>query len=293
MKYNQLNIITALSLIITILLGSCNTPTNKGDHITVSILPQKYLVDKLMGDSISVNVLIPPGSSPATYSPSPLQIKSLSSSKVYLRIGHIGFEQAWMDRIIDLNPNLKISDTSTGIDFIRGEDHVHGDHVHKGGIDPHVWTSPKTMLQVLENTTAALIKSFPKQEASIRKNNLELKGTIQAINEQYIQKCDSFKNKSFYIFHPAYTYLAQNYGLNQISIEHKGKEPSAQWIKKLIDNGEQLNIKAIFIQEEFDKRNAEIIASELNVPVIQVNPLSLEWDSEMTDLLTKLEGALN
>jgi len=280
-------------VLVTIsVLTSCISKQKSPSGITVSILPQKYVVDNLMDGTVPVNVLIPAGSSPATYSPSPAKIKGLGESKLYLKIGHIGFEQAWTGKISEINPNLVITDTSNGISFIRGEDYVHGDHVHKGGIDPHIWTSPKTMLTVIKNTQVALSKEFPEQKTNITKNAQVLIEKIKKLDLEFEERCNSFTQKSFYIFHPAYTYLARDYGLKQISIEHKGKEPSAQWLKTLIDNGRENNIKAIFIQEEFDKRNAEIIAKELNIPAIQVNPLSLNWEKEMKNTLSKLENAL-
>lgn len=278
--------------IITLSIFSCKQQVNKATSISVSILPQKYIIEKLLGPSTLINVLIPKGSSPATYSPTPIQIKNLSQSEIYLRIGHIGFEQAWTDRISEINPDLKIIDTSEGISFIRGEDHVHGDHVHKGGIDPHIWTSPKTMLIVLENTKKALLENFPDKKETILSESTKLKALIESIDKEFMNKCNSFASKKFYIFHPAYTYMARDYALEQISIEHKGKEPSAQWIRKLIDNGRAQNIKAIFIQEEFDIRNAELIANELNIPIVQVKPLAEQWDLEMRNVLSKLEKAL-
>ncbi|WP_430932849.1 metal ABC transporter solute-binding protein, Zn/Mn family [Saccharicrinis sp. 156] len=293
MKYYSRTIVNAAVITLIIFcIASCQSKPISKNNISVSILPQKYLVEQLLGDSTPVNVMIPKGASPATYSPSPSQIKNLSQSLLYLKIGHIGFEQAWTKRIAEINPDLKIEDTSKGIALIRDEDHVHGDHIHKGGIDPHIWTSPKTMMIVLKNTEEALSKAFPHKKELIISNSKKLKRQISDLDNTFFQTCDSFKNSKFYIFHPAYTYLARDYGLEQISVEHKGKEPSAQWIKKLIDDGREQNIKAIFVQEEFDKRNAEVISSELNIPIIQVNPLSEDWFVEMNHLLSKLEKTL-
>ena len=293
MKNNIKNTFTLYTaILIAIAITSCSDKKNTPTSISVSVLPQKYLVEQLMGNDVPVNVLIPKGSSPATYSPSPVQVKNLSQSKIYLRIGHIGFEQAWMGRISEINPELIILDTSIGISLIRGEDHVHGDHVHEGGVDPHIWTSPKAMLTVLKNTQEALINHFPKSKEQILKRGLVLEKKMIQLDDEFEMKCNSFAKKSFYIFHPAYTYLARDYGLEQISIERKGKEPSAQWLKKLIDYGREQDIKAIFIQEEFDKRNADVIADELDIPAIQVNPLSADWEKEMRNTLSKLENAL-
>lgn len=258
---NTIKILTRTVVIALIIMGmaACNPKPTSIRGISVSIQPQKYIVEQLMGDTIPINVLIPKGSSPATYAPSPSQIKSLSESTLYLRIGHIGFEEAWIPRIKEINPHLKIEDTSTGISYIRGEDHYHGDHVHKGGIDPHIWTSPKTMITVIKNTQEALTTAFPQNKENIIENGKALLNKVSQLDEKYAHTLETVQKRRFYIFHPAYTYLARDYGLQQISIEDKGKEPSAQWLRQLIDKGKEQETQAIFIQEEFDQRNAEII----------------------------------
>jgi zinc transport system substrate-binding protein len=262
------------------------------EMISVSILPQKYLVEKLLGDTVQVNVMIPKGSSPATYSPSPNQMKSISQSSLYLQIGHIGFEMSWMDRMKELNGKMKVYDTSKGIEYIKGEGHVHGDHYHEGGIDPHIWTSPKTMLHVLKNTQNALEENYPTLKKNIQANGNALQKQIYLLDSLYNASCSKLSKRSFLIFHPAYSYLARDYGLEQISVEHNGKEPSLKWLKQVIEEAEEKEIGAVFIQQEFDKRNAELIASEIGIPLVQVNPLSEQWDVEMLRTLDYLNQAL-
>ncbi|MCP4219283.1 MAG: zinc ABC transporter solute-binding protein [bacterium] len=95
--------------------------------ITVSILPQKYFLQRIAGDRFDINVMIPPGHSPATYEPTPQQMTGVSRSVLYLRIGHIGFEKGWMDKIASINPTMKIIDTSRGVSLLTGIPHDHGE----------------------------------------------------------------------------------------------------------------------------------------------------------------------
>jgi zinc transport system substrate-binding protein len=261
-------------------------------QITVSILPQKYIVKALLGDSVKVNTMIAEGNSPATYSPTHEQIKEVSISPLYLKVGYLGFEQAWCDRFKELNGDLRVVDLSAGIKMIREEDAVHGDHVHEGGVDPHTWTSPKTMKKIAQNTKEALIQHYPEFKDLIESNYLVLTDSLSKIDSLFESSLKKLENKSFLIFHPAYTYLARDYELEQISIEHKGKEPSVQWLQKVIREAKNKNIRAIFIQKEFDKRSAEIISQELNIPIVTVNPLAEDWYGEMLQLLAKLENAI-
>ncbi len=285
---------TLTYLIITTLISiySCKNNSVDTNHIIVSILPQKNIVSKLLPEDYKVSSMVTKGNSPATYSPTPSQIKDINEASIYIQIGNIGFENAWIHRFKDLNPNLKVENSSTGINFIHGEDFEHGDHVHEGGIEPHIWTSPKTMLKVVYNSIDILKKNYPNIKDQIEKNSKPLIDSLLKIDTLYKNTLDNYKGKSFLIFHPAYTYLARDYGINQISIEHNGKEPSVKWLQSIIKEAKEKNIKAIFVQQEFDKRNAEILSKELGINIIEVSPLKEDYEKEMKDLLEKLKNTL-
>jgi len=93
------------------------------------------------------------------------------------------------------------------------------------------------------------------------------------------------QQKRFLIFHPALSYLARDYGLEQVSIEHEGKEPSPAQLSRLIADARAEEIPVIFIQEEYDKRNAELVASETGAALVGINPLSYDWMQEMNRLM--------
>ena len=137
-----------LIIILGFFLSACSNNQKKadtGNSIMVSVLPQKYFVEKIAGDHFNINVMIPPGASPVTYEPTPKQMKELTKSFVYFRIGHIEFEKSWMKKLININPDMEIIDLSKTADLIKPEhnhDHSHEGH-HHHGVDPHIWTSPK------------------------------------------------------------------------------------------------------------------------------------------------------
>ncbi len=287
---NKLILYTITISFLTI--SSCAHKQENKNHIIVSILPQNHMVSQLVPDNFEITTMITKGNSPATYAPTPGQIKDISDASLYIQIGNIGFENAWIDRFKELNNNLIIENSSKGIDFIHGEDYIHGDHVHEGGIEPHIWTSPKTMIQVLVNTKEILVNNYPQFRDSIELNYKNLENNLKNIDSVYTYTLNSYKNKGFLIFHPAYTYLARDYNIIQTSIEHNGKEPSVKWIKEIIQKAKSENIKAIFVQKEFDKRNAEIISKELDIDIIEVSPLSEDYETEMKSLLEKLKNTL-
>ena len=113
------------------MLASCRAVGDTGDKpvISVSIIPQQYFIEQLAGDLVEVNVMIPPGASPATYEPTVSQLGKLDRSAVYMRIGYVGFEHSWMEKITSVNPGMKIVDLSEGVEII-GEDAGDGGAYH-------------------------------------------------------------------------------------------------------------------------------------------------------------------
>ncbi|MHA7112261.1 metal ABC transporter solute-binding protein, Zn/Mn family [Sunxiuqinia elliptica] len=283
-----------LFVLVFILAVACTAQkTSEKDLVTVSILPQKYIVEKIAGDLVDVQVLVPPGASPSTYSLVPSQMKDLSRSKVWLRIGKIGFEDAWHEKIEQGNPDLKVFDTSRMAEWIAAEEEVHGDHVHLHGIDPHIWMSPEEVEQIAELTYQALADLYPDKSAAFNANFEAFRSEIDVLDEDLIRQFDGLENRKFIIFHPALTYLARDYGLEQVSLEIDGKEPSAKHMSQLVKTAKDEGIRVVFIQKEFDQENARQLAEELDGEVVQIDPLNENWEEQIREIADKLVEAAN
>jgi len=258
------------------------------NQISVSILPQKYFIEKIAGDDFNINVLIPPGASPATYEPTPAQMKGVAESVAYFKIGHIPFEYAWLNNLIEGAGEIKVIDLSEGIELIRGPEVRHGDHFHKGGIDPHIWSSPKSMKIVAENIYKELIQMNPKEKMKYQTNYNRFLAELENLNQVGKSLIEKSGHKAFMIFHPALSYLARDYGLEQIAIEVDGKDPSPAQMKDLVVKAEKYKIKVVFIQKQFNMDNAEAIAKEIGARVEQIDPLSENWSAEMNRIIELL-----
>ena len=293
---------TILLLSTCLLLAACagrssktNGSEKKKPIITVTLEPQRYFTEAIAGDKFEVVSMVPKGSSPETYDPIPQQLVSLGDSKAYFRIGYIGFEQTWMDRLMDNTPHIQVFDTSKGIDLILGHDtpgHGHSSHDgHMHAVEPHVWNSTTNALILAQNTYKALStldKANEKYYLS-RYDSLckRIQHTDSLIRQQLSQPGSG---KAFMIYHPALSYFARDYGLHQISIEENGKEPSPAHMKELIDLCKNEKVSVIFVQPEFDKRNAETIAQQTGTKVVPINPLSYDWEEEMLNVAKALSN---
>ena len=266
------------------LLLSCTPKTEKQRMITVTIEPLRYFTEQIVDSFLKVNTLVPPGTSPETYDPTPGQMVELSHSEVYMKIGYIGFEQVWMDKIATNNPQLHLIDTSRGIDLIASDEceaDDHHEHHHHGPVDPHTWSSPRQALFIIRNIYEAVIELYPEHKEEFTRNYLSLKKEVEETDRLVTQLLSSAESKAFIIYHPALTYLAKDYGLTQYCIEFEGKEPSPDLLQQLVNTAREQNIRIIFVQQEFDRKNAEIIAKETGCVLLTINPLSYHWKEEM------------
>ena len=272
------------------ILSACGNTTQKSEKpiLTVTLEPLRYFTEAIAGDNYEVVSMVPKGSSPETYDPTPQQLVNLSKSQAYFRIGYIGFEQAWMKKLEANCPNMKVYDTSKGIDLIRDKGHWHGDHFHEGGVEPHVWNSTQNALIIADNIYQALCELDSTHQEDYQKRLDVLKQTIRQTDANVrtlLENADS----TFLIYHPALSYFARDYGLKQVSIEEGGKEPSPAQLKALIETCRNENVHTIFVQQEFDQRNAQLIANELGVNIVSINPLSYDWVKEMIRIAEALK----
>ena len=288
-------------LLIATLLFSCkqggqqNKKNDDKPVITVTIEPLRYFTEAIAGDEFTVVSMVPKGSSPETYDPTPQQLVDLAQSKAYFRIGYIGFEQTWTEKLTDNAPHLQFFDMSQGVDLIYDNTHVHHhaanekEHQHAIGVEPHIWNSAVNAQIIAGNILSAL-------------RNID-KGNEDFYLERYNTLCRKIEHTdslirqtlatpgadhAFMIYHPALSYFARDYGLHQISIEEGGKEPSPAHLKELIDLCRAENVQVIFVQPEFDKRNAETIAQQTGTKVVPINPLSYDWEEEMLNVAQAL-----
>ena len=281
-------------ILFALLAASCSDRggANERPVITVTIDPLRCFTEAIAGERFDVTSMVPSGMSPETYDPTPQQLLALSKSVAYFKAGYLGFEVGWSGRLKENCPEVAFFDLSEGVDLIRAEDVEHEGHRHEGGVEPHVWSSATNAALIADNICRALCSldgghadEYAARTDSLKRVIAETDGEIRAL----LDGC----GKSFLIYHPALSYFARDYGLHQISIEAEGKEPSPSALQHLIRQCREQGVEVIFVQQEFDVRNAQLIADELGVDVVPINPLSYEWRKEMTGVARALADGVS
>jgi zinc transport system substrate-binding protein len=286
-------------IVLTLWVSPVEAATTR---VFVSIAPQKYFVQKIGGDLVSVAVLVPAGADPHTYEPKPKQMAELSKCAVYFAVG-IDFEKAWLPRIAGTNPKMRIVHTDDGIKKIIMTDHHHdkksrhghdrmGHHHHGGSQDPHVWLSPALVKIQAEHIFHALIDIDPDNWMRYKNNYTAFLEEIDILDAELKNLFAGRKGDRFMVFHPSWGYFAKKYDLEQVPIEIEGKAPKPAQLTTLIRYAREHGIRVVFVQPQFSAKSAEMISHEIGGHVVHVDPMAENWAGNLSEVARKFVTAV-
>jgi zinc transport system substrate-binding protein len=275
-----------------------------GIPLFVSILPQKYFVEKIGGDLVDVSVMVLPGASEATYEPKPNQMVTLSRAKIYFAIG-VPFEKVWLKKIATSNQQLMVVHTDKGIAKRALASHPSvsreskegasegADHGSHGVKDPHIWLSPPLVEIQARTILKALQKIDPTNQAVYEANYKKFRKELREIDEEIRGMFEGRgKGAAFMVFHPSWGYFADAYGLKQIPIEVEGKAPKPAQMKALIEIAREKAISVIFVQPQFSTKRAEVIAKAIGGRIMVADPLAEDWENNLREQAMKIMTTL-
>ncbi|MBD3249834.1 ABC transporter substrate-binding protein, partial [Candidatus Woesearchaeota archaeon] len=264
--------------------------------------------------------------SPATYEPKPSDLALVEKADIYFRVGHIPFEKSHIDKLAELNPDMKIVDTSVNVElrnFGEHEEHIHEheeehheeeveehehehdeeheeehdeheeDHHDHAGVDPHIWLSPMQVKKQVDVIAQTLSQEDLTNADTYSSNAEKFKKELDDLHSEIESEFDQLKTDKLMVFHPAWGYFADEYGLEQIAIEESGKEPTAQELQHIIEEAKEEEIKVIFVQSQFNKDIAESVAEEVGAVVVSINPLSEDYINNLRNVATTIAESLN
>lgn len=286
MKINRLYIL-CWSLVAMVMM-SCNPMPSK-PVLSVSILPQKYFLEKIVGEKYDVQCMLSKGGNPEAYEPSLNNLMNLEKSQAYFCVGNLGFELAIMNKMKSNTPNLQLVDCSKGINLLQGthsgvmlegEKCEHG-HSHRHEVDPHVWTSVENAKIIVENMYKSVLELDSSNKNYYTKRYEALMNELRVLECELDSILESKQGTAFAVWHPSLSYFARDYGLEQIAMECEGKEVPASVLKAEIDLAKDKNVRVLFYQKDFDNRQVQTVNEGINAQLIEINPMNYEWVEEM------------
>lgn len=290
----KMRIYYIIVLAATLLFSGCNGKSHNAEtaDIVVSIEPVKYIVERIVGDDLKIKVLTPAGTSPETYEPTPHDMIAIEQAQMIFSTGLIEFETTLLgkmsdrERVIDLSHGIELIEGSCSHNHNHSHEHSHAGHHH--GIDPHIWTSPQELRTMAHNAHAAIMRHYPDSThytTAYATLDKELEALDAECREQYAQA----EVKAFVVYHPALTYYARAYNLEQIAIESEGKDPSAKHLAKIIEQAKTHNAQSLMYQSEFPRSVVEVVAKDMGLEPTEINPLAdnpIEFIRSVTSTIT-------
>ncbi len=286
-------LLLSVLVVSTLLLSGCvsnavESDSNGNLNVVVSILPQKHFVEAVGGGLVNVNELIPPGSSPATYEPNPSDLVLVEEADVYFRVGYVPFEKSHVDELAALNPDMLVVDTSVSVEL-----RYFGGESDERRVDPHLWLSPTRVKKQVDVIAETLSEEDPENAGVYQSNAEAFKEELDELHFEIQAEFAELKSDTLMVFHPAWGYFAEDYGLEQVAIEQSGKEPTAEELQELIDLAREENVKVIFVQTQFNQEIAESIAEEVGAVVVSINPLAEDYVNNLRSVATAISENLN
>lgn len=267
-------------------LAACTSrPAADTETIYVSIPPLKSLVEAIVGDDYPVEVLVPAGASPETFEPTPRQYVAVNRARRLFQIGLIDFERNLVARIADPAKVVELG-AASGVELLTGScSHGHGSphdghahdaytrEAHAHGVDPHLWSSPRALRGMAAAIYAAIHADHP-DSVRYTRNHERLQQALAELDARTAERIARSGIRTVFVYHPALSYYARDYGLEQIAVEQEGKEPSARHLAQLIRRARAEAVDRILYQVQFPRSSVEAIAADIGAEAVAFDPLA-------------------
>ena len=261
--------------------------------VAVSLEPQAFLVDRISGDRVRCIVVVPAGREPENYQPTPEKIAALSRAMVWFQTG-MPFEAVLRPKLVSLAPRMKSIDLRTGIPMRKMELHAHGEGdghrcCDEDGNDPHIWLAPTALKTQTETILRTLVELDPPRAPEYRLNAAALLDEIEEARHAIAETLRPYHGEIVFVFHPAYGYFCDEFGLRQQAIEFEGKSPSAKQLAVLIASAKlEKNPPTIFVQPEFNRAPADATAEATGGSIVVHSPLDRDVLANLRQLAEEI-----
>lgn len=280
-------------LIITVMALLCACGSGKSDFpgsrmLTVSLEPQRYLLERIAGPKWEVRTVLAKGEDPESFDPSMSELKAIHDSQAFFKTGTLAFEDRLENHTLK---GLKVYDTSKGISRLTGTHeacvghHDHHGHNHDDGeADPHIWTSVKNAEIMAFNMLTAMIELDPADSAVYRRNYRTLMAALDSCDREISRRLAPLKGSVFMVWHPSLSYFARDYGLRQLSMGADNKELSAREFRQRIDRARGEGAVVFFVQPDFDAGRSASIAAVAGARNATANTLAYDLPNELLSI---------
>lgn len=263
------------------------------DTVFVGIPPLAFLAERIAADQFDVAVLLRAGQDAHTYEPEPGQVVALTRARAYFNL-RLPFEQQLLAKINTSNAALEIVDLLDGIRRLPLENAVCEDenHAHDDEFDAHVWLDPARLEQLARNMANAFAQMKPEHAEEFQRRCSALVEELRAVDARLKEQLAPFAGRTFYVYHSAFSYFADAYGLRQRAVETGGKSPTPRDVRALIDQAQAEDVHVVFVQPQFAPDAAEAVAQAIGGAVLPLDDLASDVLANLARMGDSIAAAL-
>ena len=253
-----------------------------------------HIASVVGGKRIKVTAMLPPGRSPHDYAPGTRELRLAMRSKLFFTTNML-YEQRITRALKDHVPVVNVSEKIHRIPLDSGKhDHHHCglDHHSCGGDaesgDPHVWLSPVNCALMAERIAEELGRIAPAYKAEFKQRAADFAMRMRKCHETMLKRLAPYKGRSFFVYHPAFGYFANLYGLEQKAIELGGREATPARMASVIREARKAGVKVVFVQKQFNPASAKALANAIKGEVVELDPLAPDAEKNFNDICSAL-----
>ncbi|MDR1787778.1 MAG: zinc ABC transporter substrate-binding protein [Treponema sp.] len=275
----------ALCAALGIALAACGGAGEGKPLLALSIGPQRFFADRISGGRVPTLVLLKSGQDAHSYEPGVRQLAALARAGVWVTSG-AEFEIALRPKVEAAFPGIVIMDGTEGVPLRFVEEHHH--HADQAAsqssptasgieVDRHAWLGREGALAQARQIRAAAILLDSTLSDEYTKNAKALEDEIAASFTVLKGRLAPLAGATVYVYHPAFGYFLDTFGIRQEAVEAGGKEPGPRALYRLMTQARGEGVKTLFVQAQFPAAPARTLAEALGGAVIPLDPLAEDW----------------
>ncbi len=260
-------------------------------RVTVSIEPQRWLVEQIGGDRVEVATLLDKNADPENFDPTLGTMRALEQASLFVMTGTNVFERELVGKM-ELGGD-RVVDLSAGIEPVYGTHRHHGHDVEdgddKGQADPHMWASVRNLRAMSATVRDALSKADPEGAELYDSNCNKLVAKLDSIDALLAGKLAGKRSRSFLMWHPALSYFARDYNLEQLWLGAEGKELSVKAVNEAMAEAAEHGAALLVTQPSDDKARSALLARNAGMRVVEINGMAGDIPSELLKLVDQMQ----
>jgi zinc transport system substrate-binding protein len=264
-------------------------PAPAGEHAALTVVvplpPLRWLVAGIAGPEVEVALLVPAGASAEVYDPSPQELGRFTRAQLFFALD-TPVERRWLPRLRHLNAGMEVVPLPLPLPQLDWSGRQRSAELparpsEDPTLDFHGWGSPAVLASWIDAVVAALTAARPGAAADLAAGGRRVRAELEALDRELARLLEPYRGRSFLTLHPAWGYFAHRYGLEQLALEERGREPGPRTLARVLAAARAARVQQIFVPPRARAGFVRRAAGELSAEVVEVDELAEDYPATL------------